>query len=73
MHIPTLTKAQRLVLEQVVSGRRDFVGRGLARTAQALQRHGLVTVEERWATYQFRYGIWPALPIEQLQTVLVLQ
>ena len=73
MFIPTLTPAQRRILEQVIAGRRDFVGRGLLRTATALQHHGFVTVEERWAVYQFRYGIFPALPVEQLQTVLNLQ
>jgi hypothetical protein len=70
MHIPTLTPAQIRILEQVVSGRRDFVGRGVQRTAAALQRLGLVTMEERWAVYQFRYGIFPAVPIEELRTVL---
>ena len=70
MHIPTLTPAQLRILEQVIAGQRDFVGRGLARTASALQRLGLITVEERWAVYQFRYGIWPALPIEELRQVV---
>ena len=72
MHIPTLTPAQLRILEQVIAGQRDFVGRGLARTASALQRLGLITVEERWAVYRrkFRYGIRPALPIEELRQVV---